>query len=467
MEQFGNLKSVMETRDHSKNGASPRSQMSKGNMMRKISILSMIVFFLIAIISCNNNEDDEKQLQHLPIEELDDVMTSELLEALDQLPISDFKLEDIVLPNGLKYNDFNVNIFDEEDSNLRSSSSSISAVDAKNALIKELSKNAYYLTQREYFQYKDEGKNKPAQNGLAFVYGSRDIKERSRYRYSVKNLWYLPCDDYLYGLDCSGYIYKVFSLSKVPLPVGRANDYRQENVLETAFKQNKYLQKIKVDNLGSLPLEKVESGDIVYWKDAAGNAFHMGMFIFAKGGIHLANSAGGPERCDRNQSTNGGPLLRDNSEYPALLLNQQSAPHGYGIVRVNVADAWTFSLRCAGASYDVCTSELSIMLSENLVEEISISCSDYDGSPLTLIFNINYNKDTKILNIRMTLKEDGRVDNVQFSLSNNDSGYVNMQKVNDNGGCYAQMRLVKGNSSTRSSTQVQTDSFSCTLRGNK
>jgi cell wall-associated NlpC family hydrolase len=428
---------------------------------------------MIAFISCNNGEDNDNQLQRLPVEELYDVMTPELFEAIRQLPASDFQLEDIVLPNGLKYNDFNVDIFDDGGSILKSSSSStssISAVDAKNALIKELSKNAYNLTLRKNFQYKDEGKDKPSQNGLAFVYGSRDIEERSRYRYSIKNLWYLPCSDRLYGLDCAGYIYQVFNLSKVPLPVGRADDYRQENTLEVAFKQNKYLQKIKVENLGKLGLEKVESGDIVYWKDSSGNAFHIGMFIYAKGGIHLANSAGGPDLCDRNQSVDGGPLLRDNFAYPELLLGLQSAPYGYGIVRVNVADAWTFSLRCSGASYDICMSELSIMLSENLAEETTISCSDYDGSPLTLIFNIDYNKETKILKIRMTLKEDGRTDSVQFSLASDDSGYVNMQKVNDNGGCYAQMRLVKGNSSTRSSTKSQSlldkENYSCTLGGN-
>ena len=431
--------------------------------------------------SCKEKENVETPIDS---EELVDVIPPKLLEAIESLPIVDFELEDIILPNGLKYNDFDVDLFgnSQKSSSLRATTADvypkISPIDAKNQIVKLLSGSATVLTKREWFQYPYEGENKPAQNGLAFVYGSKDIKERYRYAWGVWPLDYKPCPDKLYGLDCSGYIYQVFNRSAIPIttvPESKisADVLRQTTTIESALKSAiPNLPKIKVENMGQLPPSQWEAGDIVYWKgDATGVAGHIGMFIQTSEGLNLANSSGDihAKDCENNKSINGGPVKRSLAYAADKLTNPENAPWGYGIVRITVVDAWTLLLRCSNQNYDILNTVISISQTENFNDEFSVTCADYDGSPLHLVFKVQYDKNTTILNLTMTVLEDGRTDAAQIKLDTDDSGYVNLQKVVDNGGCYGQVRLIKGSHSnslkSAKSNDLKNNNNGCTIRG--
>jgi hypothetical protein len=189
----------------------------------------------------------------------------------------------------------------------------------------------------------------------------------------------------------------------------------------------------------------IESGDIVYWKRPNNTAGHIGMFAIVDTGLYnvrrlvFVNSAGDKHDCDRNKSNNGGPVIKD-FEYAKGRLSESS----YGIVRINVANAWTLRLRCRGRSYDAFSTELSISETEDLDEQITANFNDYDGKPLSYTFQLQYDKDTKILNLQMVSSQ--RVDAVQIKLDKDNTGYVDMQRIISSATvCLAQVCLTKGN----------------------
>ena len=71
MVQFGDLSNAMETGDHSKNGASLKSQMNKRNKTKMTTFLLSkltIVFALFFICGCNKDDDNNKFDDSTPIE---------------------------------------------------------------------------------------------------------------------------------------------------------------------------------------------------------------------------------------------------------------------------------------------------------------------------------------------------------------------------------------------------------------
>jgi len=59
MVQLSNLNSTMETRDHSKNGASLKSLMSRGNFFVKICFVLLMASFILS--GCSKDDDKDKE----------------------------------------------------------------------------------------------------------------------------------------------------------------------------------------------------------------------------------------------------------------------------------------------------------------------------------------------------------------------------------------------------------------------
>src|SRR5690606_4897471 len=90
--------------------------------------------------------------------------------------------------------------------------------DARNLMIARLTVVALNLTDRSKHQYPDEGKGKPAQNGLAYSWGGKDHLKRQ-----VPPGEGTVCQEAVYGLDCSGFIYQLFAQAGVPIVTGPAD----------------------------------------------------------------------------------------------------------------------------------------------------------------------------------------------------------------------------------------------------
>ena len=67
MVEYRSLSSSMETRDHSKNGASPKSQMIRGNL--KIFTILVFVVSAFVLVSCNKDEKEFEDERVTTIEE--------------------------------------------------------------------------------------------------------------------------------------------------------------------------------------------------------------------------------------------------------------------------------------------------------------------------------------------------------------------------------------------------------------
>jgi hypothetical protein len=57
MVQFSNSNSAMETGDHSKNGVSPKNQMSRGNFLRKACFTVLAIAFSLMFVACSKDDD--------------------------------------------------------------------------------------------------------------------------------------------------------------------------------------------------------------------------------------------------------------------------------------------------------------------------------------------------------------------------------------------------------------------------
>jgi len=404
--------------------------------MKKLLTL-LIGMCLAFILSCGDDSGTDKTESYV----LDDVMPDELFDALGDLPDAEFTIDDVILPNGLKYPDF-MRLY-QQLSKVRAEGYNAGEANEKNNLIGQLLKRAIFLTERDNFVYPNEGTNKPTQYGLAYVWGGKEIRFRNKVSDGSN------CSDILYGLDCSGYIYQIFKHNGLNLQEGSANDQRKTTVLEKAIKSKFPNVKLNVEDLGQIPLDECESGDVICWlNENRTRAYHIGMLADTGDGLFLVHSRGGPDKCDLNKTEEGGPIKKK------LGINYKLTTMGkyYGIVRINVADAWTLRLRCAGENYDILSTELSIPQNKSFSDEISVICADYDGEALSSVIKLQYNKNNNMLDLAIVSSNGSsakRTDFAKIKLDKDDTDYIDLQNesFSNSTGCVAQVRLIKGSQS--------------------
>jgi hypothetical protein len=192
---------------------------------------------------------------------------------------------------------------------------------------------ALNLTERSFHQKPDEGANKPSQNGLAYSWGSKKFNVRQSPPGEGTS-----CQQLIYGLDCSGFIHQLFSTAGVNLLSGPANKQRKAEVLQKAISSSiSQLDKITVCDLGSIPKEQFQSGDIIYWTNSSDIATHIGIVLKDIGGtlaVFQSNGAQGDNslECLNNIGVKRGPRR--------LLLNDPywfGPKKKYGITRIGEA----------------------------------------------------------------------------------------------------------------------------------
>lgn len=120
---------------------------------------------------------------------------------------------------------------------------------------------------------------------------------------------------------------------------------------------------------------------------------------------------------------------------------------------------YRLNFRCSNQSYDVISFDFSLNNATGNVIDYITEATDYGGGLMRVHISASYNSETGILEGTFDFyfyedPDQKRVDSFSVSLANDDSGYVDCNKVVNNGGCYAALRIYKINSRTTRSANI-------------
>lgn len=379
----------------------------------------------------------------------DPPLTEEEVMALDSLPTIEIEPSEVILPNGMALDEYMKemdSLFYNEWNKSISGVVEVGPRDVKNMLIARMNLVALSLADRSIFTFPSEGDDAPAQYGLAYSYGSKQYMERRKPPAG-------SCNEKIYGLDCSGLVYHMFTASGVGFPIGPANKQRKTetilNALNTAYPE---MKKFKVENLGRLPASKFQSGDIIYWWNGI-RAYHIGMILKGTSNrLVIAHSTGSSyEPCERNYTwLKRGVCLSDLNTLVNSTYNQRFREN-YRIVRIQteISGEWLFHLRCQGQSIDIFQLDLEFPTGENNNFNLTKTAVDYDGSVNTFYLTFTYDHEENILSCTYTMTDSSmpdfeRKDQFSVKLEWDDTGYITAQNIyiNNGSGCTEEVRLV-------------------------
>jgi len=324
----------------------------------KITVVFWILLLLI-LNTCRKDEEADNFYQK------SEVLDPTEIAYLDKLETSHYTADDIVLPGGSKLSDF----LEEMDPELYNRIYNLKKSEVhenklfetkpfqqKNLLLAKMLGTALILTNRNMFNYPDEGPDSPAQHGLAYSYGQKDYTKRQPPPASDLTI----CRESIYGLDCSGFIYQLAKNAGVTLtndPYGECNAQFESDTLTwaNAFRNSADYQKLHTEDLGKLPVADIQVGDLIFWLRDNLTSYHVGMVLYASesAGAAVYMSCGCATGCDEqgcidNFSDKRGPrqvLLSDpkwfNKNYKILRIKADMFP--YKNVQFRVSSKAIFS----------------------------------------------------------------------------------------------------------------------------
>jgi hypothetical protein len=227
-----------------------------------------------------------------------DQLNDEAVAVLDTCRRANFKLQDLVLPDGRNLQDY---LKATEPGALhRNTATTFTYNDRKSYVIALMTYQAWWLTQDRTYPA-GTGINEPEQtSGLGYVLGGKQTQTRQ----SALDLNTGTCDDKIYGIDCSGLISNIaYFAHLVNPPAGTSNQQipaNWEKVLKNSYSE---FANVKVERVENLPNSKLIPGDIVFFRPKEGSAInHVGIILQDnKGNLALINSYGnGSAKCTEN-----------------------------------------------------------------------------------------------------------------------------------------------------------------------
>lgn len=255
-------------------------------------------------------------------------MEEELLEYFDNQPVVEASLEEIVFPNGhnvqqvLKkhFPDFFVLSnygyinFEQEKINYASLINKAYAQNinpCKPLLFKEPPKYpgtdyeaavstmlgwAHYLATDSNHTFIKECQYDKNKSGIAYCWGGKNYKRLDKAKKHKNG----DCEEWVFGLDCSGFIYHVLLGGGIKIANGTANFQRRTTNLNNALKRANL--RIETSDIGKIHPDKMQSGDIIYWystnKNKVKEAYHIGMvFRMPDNKTYCFHSLGAGREC--------------------------------------------------------------------------------------------------------------------------------------------------------------------------
>lgn len=415
------------------------------------------IFSIIYLIGCGFGSSSGGTVENPagPMTAKERPATDALSEAdatiLDVATQSQITISQVILPNGNSVVDFLANNdpdFLKEQGIVGSKSSSIRALtqlgpqDKKNVLIARMQFVADKLCNRNNFIYQEDGPNKPAQRGLGYSFGSKD--------YTVRQL--PPTGGgikAIYGLDCSGFIYRIAKEAGVDIPVGPADMQRRPETWNNAFSKSLDFQKnLSFQNISINGVSEIETGDIVYWLD--GNiAFHIGIAIKSAGGVAVYASNGQPvsDMKAGDEYLNYGPT-RGPTKIDLSNTYWFGEKYKFGVIRLTSSISGNWQLYFRGVGFNTDSGKFDVKIPVVVGGHFTANGEgiDYDGvTKIVVLLEGDYDiKENKISAIVTMTFPDGssRKDSFETKLNRDDTDYIEAKKIVDNGGIVGMFRLV-------------------------
>lgn len=423
----------------------------------RVAVHHLVTLAILVFVACSSDDRGPTKPTSAGDPPDTDWLPVSAVTILDSLPTVSFELSEIRLPNDLSAQQFLDEIGHSRSTAIFPLDTSMGPQDSRNELILRLIQRAQYLTNKNNFNFPAEGPNRPAQSGLAYVYGGKRVDQRTKPSYEC-------CQEELYGLDCSGFIYQVFLGAGVTLDPGPAWLQAQSGILTAKIREQGEYGKLFAEALGRLGIEELETGDLIYWTYNDGsNAAHIGIVLESTSGglaIYQSNGSIGTSngycsqgQCEKNRGPGRGPRTIPLNAAPDYFLGADGeGPRYAGVIRIQaeISGRWEFFLRCEGRYDPAVTVSLDFPTTENNAFRIARSFHDYDGNPLDGVFNFSYDQVSNTLTCTYALTSENcatnpfRVERIATPLYRDDTGYVPAQVIDwsECAECPAECRLL-------------------------
>jgi hypothetical protein len=202
-------------------------------------------------------------------------------------------------------------------------------------LIDDLLNHAFFMWQMGKKIIPDSLVSQVVPGGIKYAWGSKEYLSKYNPLLKTKNSESpSSCDQEIFGLDCSGFIYQLFKQSHIVYPDGNADYQKRESTLKRClipyFGQS---PRVTVKEMLHPPIDSIQSGDILWFYGTNGVATHIGIALNILHKLKLFHCSGARDNCEYNISKDGGIRCVDIGSYIDQRVSGKG-PVNYGVTRI-------------------------------------------------------------------------------------------------------------------------------------
>jgi hypothetical protein len=269
--------------------------------MKTLKVSLLIISLVTSLLSCTEN--DAEGPGPIPSDSTDVPLTDDQVAFLETLRETTIPLEDIYLDDGQKMLTF----LQENDPGFlqgypygrAAKTKALTPFQQKHLFFSKMYVMGYYLADDSEHTHLSAGADSPAQTGLAYSWGSKDyaIRQVPPVASGCMNLK-------IYGLDCTGMLWAMTQAANLTV-VPKYNFFVQyistAKKWTDAFKASADYKDLEMKDMGQLPPDKINNGDIILWGS------HVGVFLY--GSFYQSNGSANAPSCNNNLLTGRGPRM--------------------------------------------------------------------------------------------------------------------------------------------------------------